>query len=58
VRELRANGLQVYATMDAGPHVKALCRAADTQAVSHALSQAPGVLRTLQARPGPGVELF
>jgi diphosphomevalonate decarboxylase len=58
VRELRANGLQVYATMDAGPHVKALCRAADAQAVSRALSQAPGVLRTLQARPGPGVELF
>jgi diphosphomevalonate decarboxylase len=57
VRELRASGLQVYATMDAGPHVKALCHAADAAQVSRALAGAPGVLRTLLAGPGPGVEL-
>lgn len=59
VRELRAEGVTpVYATMDAGPHVKALCRAADAAAVSRALSGVPGVLRTLLAAPGPGVELL
>ncbi|MEY4583035.1 MAG: hypothetical protein RL701_7738 [Pseudomonadota bacterium] len=57
VRELRDSGLEVYATMDAGPHVKALCRASDALAVSKALSEVPGVLRTLLASPGPGVEV-
>jgi diphosphomevalonate decarboxylase len=57
VRELRAEGLEVYATMDAGPHVKALCHADDAVAVSRALATAPGVLRTLLAGPGPGVEI-
>jgi diphosphomevalonate decarboxylase len=58
VRELRTDGLEVYATMDAGPHVKALCRASDAVAVSAALGTVPGVLRTLLASPGPGVEIF
>lgn len=57
VRELRGEGVQVYATMDAGPHVKALCRAADAPAVAAALEATPGVLRTLRATPGPGVEI-
>jgi diphosphomevalonate decarboxylase len=57
VRELRDSGLEVYATMDAGPHVKALCQASDALAVSKALSEVPGVLRTLLASPGPGVEV-
>lgn len=57
VRELRAEGIEVYATMDAGPHVKALCAASDAAAVSAALVQVPGVLRTLLAGPGPGVEI-
>jgi diphosphomevalonate decarboxylase len=57
VRELRQEGIEVYATMDAGPHVKALCHAADAAAVSRALGETPGVLRTLLAGPGPGVEI-
>lgn len=57
VRELRGEGVQVYATMDAGPHVKALCRAADATRVAAALEAVPGVLRTLRATPGPGVQL-
>jgi diphosphomevalonate decarboxylase len=57
VRELRTEGLQVYATMDAGPHVKALCHADDAAAVSRALAAAPGVLRTLLCTPGHGVEV-
>jgi diphosphomevalonate decarboxylase len=58
VRELRTEGLQVYATMDAGPHVKALCRASDAPAVAAALERVPGVLRTLHATPGPGIEVL
>jgi diphosphomevalonate decarboxylase len=58
VRELRNQGVEVYATMDAGPHVKALCHAQDAVAVVKALGEVPGVLRTLLAGPGPGVELF
>jgi diphosphomevalonate decarboxylase len=57
VRELRADGTLVYATMDAGPHVKALCRAQDAAVVSRALAGVPGVLRTLLAAPGAGVEV-
>jgi diphosphomevalonate decarboxylase len=57
VRELRTEGLEVYATMDAGPHVKALCRAADVSRIATALEAVPGVLRTLRATPGPGIQL-
>ncbi|MET0388717.1 MAG: diphosphomevalonate decarboxylase [Polyangiales bacterium] len=58
VRELRTQGVEVYATMDAGPHVKALCHAGDAAAVAKALAEAPGVIRTLLATPGDGVELL
>lgn len=57
VRELRTEGVEVYATMDAGPHVKALCRAGDVAKVAAALEAVPGVLRTLRATPGPGIQL-
>jgi diphosphomevalonate decarboxylase len=57
VRELRHEGVEVYATMDAGPHVKALCRLADVPKVALALEAVPGVLRTLRATPGPGIQL-
>ncbi|MDH5492737.1 MAG: diphosphomevalonate decarboxylase [Myxococcales bacterium] len=58
VRRLRDEaGLSVWATMDAGPHVKALCRAADRRKVQAALGRTEGVLRTLSARPGRGLEV-
>jgi diphosphomevalonate decarboxylase len=57
VRSLRDQGVEVYATMDAGPHVKALCYASDALVVTKALGEVPGVLRTLLAGPGPGVEV-
>jgi diphosphomevalonate decarboxylase len=59
VRELRASKrAEVYATMDAGPHVKALCHAEQVSTVKEALEATPGVLRTIVAEPGPGVELL
>ncbi len=58
VRALRDDaGVEVWATMDAGPHVKALCAAADAERVAEALARADGVLRTITASAGPGVEL-
>ena len=57
VRALRAGGTPVYFTIDAGPHVKALCAAADANAVAGALAAVPGVLRTIVAAPGPGARV-
>lgn len=59
VRRLRdEDNISVWATMDAGPHVKALCAAADAERVTQALLSTPGVLRTILASPGPGVEIL
>jgi len=58
VRRLRdEKGISVWATMDAGPHVKALCHAADARRVRAALKKTEGVLSTLVAKPGPGVSV-
>lgn len=58
VQRLRKEkSLPVYATMDAGPHVKAFCRSEDARTVSEELAATPGVLRTLLASPGPGIRV-
>ncbi len=57
VKRLRKEGIEVYATMDAGPHVKALCHAQDAERVAQALADSPMVLRTLTAHPGPDLEV-
>jgi diphosphomevalonate decarboxylase len=57
VRRLRDGGTPVFFTIDAGPHVKALCTAADAPKVAAALAAIPGVLRTQIAAPGPGARL-
>jgi diphosphomevalonate decarboxylase len=58
VRRLREDeGVPVCATMDAGPHVKAICMAEAAEHVEGALAATDGVLRTLVARPGPGIEI-
>ncbi|HEU4849477.1 MAG TPA: diphosphomevalonate decarboxylase [Terrimesophilobacter sp.] len=53
VRALRAEGLPVYFTIDAGPQLKALCRPEDAAAVSAALSAIPGVAETRTSALGP-----
>ena len=59
VHELRARrNIEVYATMDAGPHVKALCHAADAEKVRRALARTEGVIATGVHRPGAGVEVL
>jgi len=57
VHGLRERGISVWATMDAGPHVKALCSVGDAARVRQALDRTPGVTRTWVAKPGPGVEV-
>jgi diphosphomevalonate decarboxylase len=55
VRGLRERGVSVWATMDAGPHVKALCGVGDASRVRQALDRTSGVTRTWVAKAGPGV---
>lgn len=57
IETLREKGVSVWATMDAGPHVKALCHAKDASRVKRALGRTDGVLSTLVAKPGAGVEV-
>jgi diphosphomevalonate decarboxylase len=57
VRALRAAGTPVYATIDAGPHVKVLARPGEAAAVAEAMRRVPGVLRVIDARPGEGAHL-
>ncbi len=57
VEGLRERGISVWATMDAGPHVKALCHAKDAAKVRRALGRTEGVLKTLVAKPGGPVEV-
>lgn len=57
VRTLRESGIPVCATMDAGPHVKAIVPADDADRVQAALEDTPGVIRTLHARPGKGIQI-
>jgi diphosphomevalonate decarboxylase len=58
IKKLRKEGVPVYATMDAGPHVKALCHTEDAPKIAAALENTPQVLRTILTQPGEGVEII
>lgn len=58
VRDLRASGLPVYFTIDAGPQVKALCRPEDADAVALALNAVTGVQETRTTGLGPAAHLL
>ena len=49
----RAEGLEGYATIDAGSHVKVLCEAATAPALARRLGELPGVLGVRTCAPGP-----
>lgn len=58
VRALRdERGIQAFATIDAGPHLKCLVRSKDVMRAKEALAETPGVLRIIEARPGEGARL-
>ena len=52
---LRAQGVEAYFTMDAGPNVKVLCQPADEPAVAAALRAEPTVRQLISCGPGPAV---
>jgi diphosphomevalonate decarboxylase len=58
VRGLRARGVAAFATMDAGPHVKVLCLAADAAAVGASMRAVLGVTRVIEARPAEGARVI
>lgn len=58
VRELRSAGVPVYATIDAGPHVKVLARPEDVERTEAVLRDTAGVLRVVRAHAGEGARLL
>lgn len=56
VRELRRRGTAVFATMDAGPHVKVLVQPGDAALAGTWLRAVPGVSRVLEAKGAGGAE--
>jgi|HubBroStandDraft_2_1064218.scaffolds.fasta_scaffold119752_1 diphosphomevalonate decarboxylase len=58
VRQLRAHGIGAFATIDAGPHVKVLCRESDAVAVAAGLRAVPGVTRVIEARAAEGAQVI
>jgi diphosphomevalonate decarboxylase len=57
VKGLRDQATSAYFTIDAGPHVKVLCAAADAEKVAAALAVTPGVVQVLTLAPGPGARI-
>ncbi|HEY5224594.1 MAG TPA: diphosphomevalonate decarboxylase [Microbacteriaceae bacterium] len=57
VRQLRADGVPTYFTIDAGPQVKALCGPADAATVAAALAAVPGVAEVRVSALGGGAVL-
>ncbi|MGW0771361.1 diphosphomevalonate decarboxylase [Streptomyces sp. NPDC002676] len=58
VLQLRQDGVLAYATMDAGPNVKVLCRRADAERVAETVRGAVGDGQVHIAGPGPGARLL
>lgn len=57
VRRLRAGGVPVFFTIDAGPQLKAVCLPSARAEVERTLRGVPGVLELLTSALGPGAEL-
>ncbi|MEE6280461.1 diphosphomevalonate decarboxylase [Georgenia sunbinii] len=58
VAQLRQDGIEAYATMDAGPNVKVLCRPQDSTAVADRFAAAFDGLDLLISGAGPGVRVL
>ena len=57
VRELRAAGVPVFFTMDAGPQVKAVCLPESIETVQTRLREVPGVERIMTSGLGDGARV-
>ena len=58
VRELQAQGVEVFFTIDAGPQLKAICSAADAATVHDALAATAGVAEVMLSGLGGGARLI
>lgn len=58
VGQLRRDGVLAYATMDAGPNVKVLCRQVDAEQVAKSVREVVGDGAVHIARPGRGAYLL
>jgi diphosphomevalonate decarboxylase len=58
IRALRAQGVPVFFTVDAGPHVVAVCEPAATARVRAALGQVSGVLDVIETGLGDGARVI
>jgi len=58
VQRWRAEGLQVYFTLDAGPNVHLICQAADQAEVEKRLENIEGVLEVMVSGPGSGARVI
>jgi diphosphomevalonate decarboxylase len=54
VRDLRADGIPAYSTMDAGANVHVICPAPSEAAVAARLGEVPGVLELIRDGVGTG----
>lgn len=57
VQDLRANGINCYYTLDAGPNVKIICASKDTATITAALQHDFAATQLIIAKPGPGVTI-
>lgn len=57
IRALRAQGVDVFFTMDAGPQVKAVCPPTCRDKVAESLAAVPGVSQVLQSGLGAGARV-
>lgn len=55
--QLRQTGIEVYATMDAGPNVKLISKSTDTDQIQAQLQQLMPNITTVVATPGPGLKI-
>ncbi len=58
IRDLRARGIPVFFTVDAGPQVKAICEPGAIRQVAGVMRQIPGVLEVMTSRLGPGARVI
>jgi len=58
IRALRADGVPVFFTVDAGPQVKAVCESVALPTVRDALAEVPGVIDVIESGLGPGAEVL
>jgi diphosphomevalonate decarboxylase len=57
IRQLQADGVKVFFTIDAGPQIKAVCEPAFAEQVAGVLASVPGVLSTTTVGLGSGARI-